>query len=52
MEAHDELQSRKLELLRRDIRDGLESGPARPWSGAEAKRVGQKRLSDRRLSAK
>ena len=44
MEAQDELQSLKLEQLRRDIRDGLNSGPARPWSVAEMKREGRKRL--------
>jgi antitoxin ParD1/3/4 len=52
MEAQDELQSLKLEQLRRDIRDGLNSGPARPWSVAEMKREGRKRLSARRASAK
>lgn len=52
MEAHDELQSLKLEQLRRDIREGLNSGPARPWSVAETKREGRKRLSARRASAR
>lgn len=52
MEAHDELQSLKLEQLRRDIRDGLDSGSARPWSVAEMKREGRKRLSAPRASAK
>jgi antitoxin ParD1/3/4 len=50
--ANDELQSLKLEQLRRDIRDGLNSGHARPWSAAETKRGGRKRLSARRVSAK
>src|SRR5580698_1397654 len=52
MEAHDELQSLKLEQLRRDIRAGLESGLARPWDGAEMKREGRKRLSASRVAAK
>jgi antitoxin ParD1/3/4 len=52
MEAQDELRSLKLEQLRRDIRDGLNSGPARPWSAAEMKRKGRKRLTSRRASAK
>jgi antitoxin ParD1/3/4 len=52
MEAQDELRSLKLEQLRRDIRDGLNSGPARPWSAPEMKREGRKRLSARRASAK
>jgi len=47
MEAHDELQSLKLEQLRRDIRDGLDSGPARPWNVGEMKREGRKFLKSR-----
>jgi antitoxin ParD1/3/4 len=41
-----------LKQLRRDIRDGLNSGPARPWSAAEMKREGRKRLTSRHPSAK
>ena len=52
METHDELQSLKLEQLRRDIRDGLNSGPARSWSPAEMKREGRKRLTSRPASVK
>jgi antitoxin ParD1/3/4 len=52
MEAHDELQSLKMEQLRRDIRDGLNSGPARPWGVAEVKREGRKLLASRRSSTK
>jgi antitoxin ParD1/3/4 len=52
MEEQDELRSLKLEQLRRDIRDGLNSGPARPWSVAKMKREGRKRLTSRRASAK
>jgi antitoxin ParD1/3/4 len=44
--------SLKLEQLRRDIRNGLDSGPARPWSIAEVKREGRKQLSARRSGAK
>ncbi len=44
--------SLKLEQLRRDIRDGLDGGPARPWSVVEVKRERRKRLSARRTSAK
>src|SRR4029077_13042004 len=36
--------SLKLEQVRRDIRDGLNSGPARPWGVAEMKREGRKHL--------
>jgi antitoxin ParD1/3/4 len=52
MESQDELRSLKLEQLRRDIRDGLESGPARPWSASEMKDEARKRLKGRRASAK
>ncbi|MGA3092435.1 MAG: hypothetical protein ABSD75_27845 [Terriglobales bacterium] len=52
MEAHDELRSLKLEQLRRDIRNGLESSPARPRNAGEVEREGRKRLSTRRATAK
>lgn len=45
MQTQDELRSLKLEQLRRDIRDGLESGPAQIWSAAAMKRQGRKRLA-------
>ena len=48
MEAQDQLRAVKLEQLRQDIREGLESGPARPWNVAELKREGRKRLGARR----
>ena len=49
MEAQDEL---KLEQLRRDIREGLDSGLVRPWSPAEVKREGRKLLESRPAAAK
>src|SRR5208283_5165273 len=52
MEARDELRSLKLEQLRRDIREGLESGPSAPWSPAEVKREGRKLLKSRSATAK
>jgi antitoxin ParD1/3/4 len=42
MEEQNELYALQLERLRRDIREGLESGPPRPWSVAEMKRQGRK----------
>jgi len=45
MEEQHELRALQLQRLRRDIRQGLESGPARPWSVAEMKREGRKRLA-------
>ena len=52
METQNELHALQLERLRRDIREGLESGPARPWNVAEMKREGRKRLANRRSAAK
>ena len=38
MERQNELHTLQLERLRRDIHEGLDSGPARPWSVKEMKR--------------
>jgi antitoxin ParD1/3/4 len=45
MEAQDELRTLKLEQLRRDLQQGLDSGPARPWNVEEMKREGRKRAT-------
>ena|SRR5438045_1091717 len=47
MEAQDQLRTLKLEQLRRDVDDGLQSGRARPWRLTEMKREGRKRLAPR-----
>ncbi|MFZ3264014.1 MAG: type II toxin-antitoxin system ParD family antitoxin [Terriglobales bacterium] len=52
MESQDELRSLKLEQLRRDIREGLDSGPARPISASEMKREGRKIRRGRSATAK
>jgi antitoxin ParD1/3/4 len=52
METEDQLRSMRLEQLRQDIREGLDSGPAKPWSVAELKREGRKRLAARTASAR
>ena len=44
MEEQDSLRAIKLERLRRDIQEGLDSGPATPWDIEEIKREGRKRL--------
>jgi antitoxin ParD1/3/4 len=44
MEAEDLLRAAKLQQLRLDIQEGLHSGAAQPWSVAEMKRDGRKRL--------
>jgi antitoxin ParD1/3/4 len=48
MEAQEQLRTVKLERLRQDIREGLESGPTTPWDMAEMKQQGRKRLVARR----
>ncbi len=52
MEAQDQLRAVKLERLRQDIREGLESGPATPWNVAEMKQDGRKRLAARRAAGR
>ena len=47
MEAQDQLRAIKLKQLRRDLREGLESGPATPWNVEEVRRVGRRRLNSR-----
>lgn len=50
MERQNELHTLQLERLRRDIHEGLDSGPARPWSVDELKRQGRKRLATRKAA--
>jgi antitoxin ParD1/3/4 len=47
MEAQDQMRAIKLKRLRRDLREGLESGPATPWNLKEVRRAGRRRLSAR-----
>ena len=50
MKNQNELHACKLEQLRRDIREGLESGPAHPWSVDEIERLGRKLLAARKTA--
>ena len=50
LEEQDRLRAAKLETLRRDIREGLDSGPPVPWDVAVVKREGRKRLAARQTS--
>jgi antitoxin ParD1/3/4 len=50
MKNQNELHTLHLERLRRDIHEGLDSGPARPWSVDEMKRQGRKRLAVRKAA--
>ena len=43
MEAQDRLQAVKLEQLRQDIQNGLESGDPTPWNVEEIKQAGRQR---------
>lgn len=45
LQDQDQLRSVRLETLRKDIRQGLESGPGEPWDAAAAKRQARARRS-------
>jgi antitoxin ParD1/3/4 len=47
MEEQDRIRAAKLEQLRQEIREGLDSGTATPWSPDEAKQEGRRRRSER-----
>lgn len=47
MEERDQLHQAKLATLRADIREGLESGPAKAWNLSAAKDAGRARRSAR-----
>ena len=47
MEAQDQLHAAKLEQLRQDIREGLESGESTPWDADEIKQEGRQRRAAR-----
>ncbi len=51
MDEKDRLQAAKLDQLRQDIQEGLDSGPATAWSPEEIKRAGRiKRAAKTRTS--
>jgi antitoxin ParD1/3/4 len=47
MEIQDQMQATKLEQLRQDIREGLESGESTPWNPEEIKQAGRERRAAR-----
>lgn len=47
MEEQDRMRAAKLEQLREDIRDGLNSGEPTPWEAEEIKREGRVRRARR-----
>ena len=50
MEEHDHARAIKLEQLRQDIRNGLNSGEPTPWNPNEIKQEGRKRKAARNTS--
>ena len=51
MEERDRLREAKLEQLRQDIREGLESGPAGAWDPERVKREGRARRATKARKA-
>jgi antitoxin ParD1/3/4 len=47
LEEQDHMRAAKLDQLRRDIQDGLDSGPAAAWDAGKIKQEGVKRRADR-----
>ena len=47
MDAQDRIRAAKLDLLRQDIQEGLNSGSATNWNPDEVKREGRKRRAAR-----
>jgi antitoxin ParD1/3/4 len=47
MEEQDRIRAVKLDRLRQDIQDGLNSGPATPWNAEKTKQDGRIRRSAR-----
>jgi antitoxin ParD1/3/4 len=47
LEEQDRMRAAKLDQLRHDIQDGLESGPAATWDAGKIKQEGVKRRADR-----
>ncbi len=43
LDDQDRLRAARFEQLRTDIQEGLDSGPATPWTPDEIKREGRKR---------
>lgn len=43
MDEQDRLRAARLEQLRDAVRQGLDSGPSKPWSAEEVKREGRAR---------
>jgi len=51
MDEKDQLLGVKLEHLRRDIREGMDSGPAMPWDPEQIKREGRAKVAARKMAS-
>jgi antitoxin ParD1/3/4 len=51
MDEKDRLLDAKLNQLRQEIREGLDSGSAAPWDPEEIKRAGRARLAAKKTAA-
>ena len=51
MDEKDQLLGVKLEHLRRDIREGIDSGPAMPWDPEQTKREGRAKVAARKMAS-
>ncbi len=51
MDEQDRQRAAKLEQLRKDVREGLDSGLSRPWDPAEVKRQARARRSGKAARA-
>ena len=47
MEEQDRIRAAKLDQLRADIQEGLDSGDSKPWNPEDIKREGRKRRAAR-----
>jgi len=47
MEEHDRLRQARLDELRREVRKGLDSGPATAWDAKAVKKSARSRLSSK-----
>ena len=51
MEEQDQMRAVRLDQLRQDVREGLESGPSEPWDADAVKRQGRVRRSAAKAKA-
>jgi antitoxin ParD1/3/4 len=52
MDEKDRLRQARLDQLRKDIHEGMESGPAKPWDADQVKRDGRARRESKARESK